>query len=602
MKYPENVNTEELKEQYKRETLSHSPEALFADCDKAGKITNLILFTDNTNAWHQATLEYYLEHKTQKSSGNGSSRKIDILIGDKKTSVSYYKTGYIVINATWEIFMEDFPKIKAIAQTKKLVQKEKQNKSLSTEPNWPAEMKEIKNKFSLLEVWQVQIEEELRKSRPDSNASDSDTEGNLATTVKRIEEKAEREIHQLRELVKRHEERASQQKSQFKLEIESLRESLTQERAHLEDQVKNLKEEVTELTRKLDEERMQNRDQPDREETADQSAVAALNPELGPEADQSLVTASNTEQGPQGEEILTPTTADPTGTGTDPPVQRPQIVLLMDSNGKYVDGKRLFPNHRVNQQKCPNTRCAIDWLTEEKLGAPSHIIIHTGTNNLRTQSGEQVAESVKKVVEKATSTFPGKKIIISALLPRKDDNSDVIPSINALISRVCAMKQNVYFAHHPTLDRDSLWDEVHLRKAAVPAFAKKLKDVALERNAARQPAAPKVWNPTTRRGQPRGHCAPPKRPNAFRGHSTPPQASPPIHTATPHQTHTPPHTHTQEPHPTASYNHTYSYAQAVNRSTASPSQSGTTFMLNTHQIQQIISEVLTRTVQANTGI
>ena len=624
MEYPEHVNTEELREQFKKETLSHSPEELFADCDKTGKITNLILFTDNSNAWHQATLEHYEQHTITKQPGNGSTKKIDIFIGEKKTSVSCYKSGYIVINSTWETFMKDFPKIKAIAQTKKLLQKGKQDKSLSTEPNWPAEIKEIKDKLSLLEVWQVQMEEQVKKCRPDSNASNSDTE-------------------QLRELLRRHEERAAQDKSQFKKEIESLRESLTQERAQREEQVKNLREEVTELTRKLEEERMQNRHQPEREERGNRSVAVAPNPdpqaeqslaatpnaEQGPQAGQSMVESSNPERGPRGE-ALTPTTADPPGNA---PVQTAQIVLLMDSNGKYVDGKRLFPNHRVNQQKCPNTRRAIDWLTEEKLGAPSHIIIHTGTNNLRTQRGEQVAKSVMEVVEKATSTFPGKKIIISALLPRKDDYGQVIPSINALISRECAMKQNVYFASHPTLDQDSLWDEVHLRKVAVPVLAKKLKDVALERNTDRQP-------PTTGRGQPRGHRAPPKQPNAFRGHFTPhqthtqanppihkatphqthtpqanppihtatphqthtPQANPPIHIATPHQTHTPPHMHTQEPHPTTSYNHTYSYAQAVNRAPASPSQSGTTFLLNTLQIQQIIGEVLTRTVQANTGI
>ena len=85
-----------------------------------------------------------------------------------------------------------------------------------------------------------------------------------------------------------------------------------------------------------------------------------------------------------------------------------------------------------------------------------------------------------------------------------------------------------------SLDEDTLWDEVHLCKAIVPAFVKKLKDVALDRNTARQSATPKGWHPTNRRGQQwlqshnRGYSAPPKQPNAFRGHSNRPQSNPPI--------------------------------------------------------------------------
>ena len=584
--YPEHLKTGE-KEFYKMEILSNQPETLFADCNKAGKITNLIFSTDNWNAWYQAMLEYYPTHKVNKTSGTGYSQKLDIHIGEKKTAVSFYETtGKIVINADWEPFLKDFLKTKELAQTKKPKNKDKQNKPLSTEPDWSVEMKEMKDKISLLEVGQVKIEEEVRKSRPDSNGSDSDTEGNLATAYKRIEEKATQDNLRLVELVKKLEVRVAQDNRQFKQEIESLRESLTRERAQLEDQVENLRGEIIKLKSKLEEERMQNRDQIESEERAEQSLVEEISSrdrtEREEEANLSSVATNNPEQGPQEDEALSSTTTD---TPENTPVQRPQIVLLMDSNGKYVDGKRLFPNHRVYQQKCPNTRSAIEWLTEEKLGAPSHIIIHTGTNNLRTQSRKQVTESVQKVVEKATSAFPGKKVIISALLPRKDRYGKDIPSINAQISRFCERKQNVFFASHPTLGEDSLWDEVHLWKAIVPTLAKKLKDVALDRNTARQPAAPKGWHHTARRGQPRGY-------------PTRPQASPPSYIATPYQTPTPPHMHTQDPHPTPTNHHPRTYAQVV----ASPPQSVTTFALNTHQIQQIISEVLTRTVQANTGI
>ena len=53
----------------------------------------------------------------------------------------------------------------------------------------------------------------------------------------------------------------------------------------------------------------------------------------------------------------------------------------------------------------PNTRHALELLSEDRLGSPSHIIIHTGTNDLRAQQ-ERVATALKGVIEKAYSTFP----------------------------------------------------------------------------------------------------------------------------------------------------------------------------------------------------
>ncbi|XP_042274328.1 uncharacterized protein LOC121901547 [Thunnus maccoyii] len=92
------------------------------------------------------------------------------------------------------------------------------------------------------------------------------------------------------------------------------------------------------------------------------------------------------------------------------------IVILIDSNGKRVKEDQLFPAHKVNKFWCSRTDNALQLLTESTLGQPSHIIIHTGSNDLRLQQG-RVAESMKRVAQRATQTFPSSKIIISTILP-----------------------------------------------------------------------------------------------------------------------------------------------------------------------------------------
>ncbi|KAE8292989.1 hypothetical protein D5F01_LYC08082 [Larimichthys crocea] len=105
--------------------------------------------------------------------------------------------------------------------------------------------------------------------------------------------------------------------------------------------------------------------------------------------------------------------------------QQLDIVILIDSNGKFLNEKKLFPNHKVEKLWCPNSQHAMELLSEERLGSQSHIIIHTGTNELRTQQ-ERVSESLRRMIEKASSTFPNSRVVISTLLSRKDFHPDTI--------------------------------------------------------------------------------------------------------------------------------------------------------------------------------
>ena len=105
------------------------------------------------------------------------------------------------------------------------------------------------------------------------------------------------------------------------------------------------------------------------------------------QVDDSPNTSAETDQLPSTPPTPNNTTARcPEDTPTsNEETQNPQIVLLIDSNGKYIEEKKLFPKHRVAKLRCRNSQLALELLTEDKLGSPSHIIIHTGTNDLRSK-------------------------------------------------------------------------------------------------------------------------------------------------------------------------------------------------------------------------
>ncbi|KAE8293001.1 hypothetical protein D5F01_LYC08094 [Larimichthys crocea] len=239
--------------------------------------------------------------------------------------------------------------------------------------------------------------------------------------------------------------------------------------------------------------------------------------------------------------------------------QQLDFTILIDSNGKFLNEKKLFPNHKVAKLLCPNSQHAMELLSEERLGSPSHIITHTGTNDLRTQQ-ERVSESLRRTIEKAFSTFPNSRVVISTLLSRKDFHPDTIHRINSSVSRDCVLKPNVHLAHHPTLDISCLHDHVHLFKNTVPIFAQTLKNVALNRDQstprrrsrlARSPPRPLPRPPPQRPDLPH---RPPRRPHQNSYEPPQPRPEPLLPPGAP------PQRHNQEPHPGP-----LSYAQVVRR-------------------------------------
>ncbi|KAG7523149.1 hypothetical protein JOB18_040438 [Solea senegalensis] len=98
----------------------------------------------------------------------------------------------------------------------------------------------------------------------------------------------------------------------------------------------------------------------------------------------------------------TPSHQDDTPSTTTQSSQQAEVVILIDSGSLLM--RRSF-SQDIEQIKCQNTKKALGLLSEEHIGRPTHIIIHTGTNDLRMQQ-EKVATSIRAVIEKASTTFP----------------------------------------------------------------------------------------------------------------------------------------------------------------------------------------------------
>ncbi|RXN26491.1 hypothetical protein ROHU_020970 [Labeo rohita] len=165
-------------------------------------------------------------------------------------------------------------------------------------------------------------------------------------------------------------------------------------------------------------------------------------------------------------------------TAPDNPIKT-EALILIDSNGKYVNEKLLFPKMKAQKMWCPNTSKALQILSDKNLNETyKHIIIHTGTNDLHVTKGN-VASVLREVAIRASERFPEAKITLSTLLPRSDVPFHVIQGNNAELSRTCALIPNVHLAHHKDIRPHHMYDYIHLNKKGVQLFARVLKSTAL---------------------------------------------------------------------------------------------------------------------------
>ena len=587
IEYPTSSKSKPDKENYKTDLLKTNTETLYADLNNKKEITNLIFFTNSPEAWLTATQDHYPDIK-EEGKQKGCLACLKLESDDGPTFIHIYNTGRVLIQGNRTPFENAFTKIREKAHTLHIphsenTHNESPNKAaIDSSKIDPTLLTRLEEKFHELEIKQVQMEQtlleqrrgQLEQGRSPSAKEDTemstlrqavkllqDSESKLKTDIAQLRKDTGNEVLELREAMKRD---LRKEREKMESELSELRESMRKETGLLKKEIERLKSEGRSPS-----------NQQERVGITENNTENPSQPE-GPSQEPSLDTSQLEEAQP------------PTPTTELKQQQSPQIVLLTDSNGKFLETQKLFPKHRVAHIKCSNYKHAMKLLTVDQLGSPSHIIIHTGTNDIWKLENYDMVKSAKRMIEKATKTFPNTRVVISALLPRRDVEHGYINDINAEVSRSCLHKDNVYFASHPTLSRGSLKDTVHIYKAAVPTFAKKLKDIALNRsspdvrhkgnratnNTPRQPSRSRHHRgPARPQGNPPTALMsiPLQPPGAFRKHPNTLHTGPSTYTASLHQTHASPLTHT----PT--------YAQVVK----SPSQNGT-ITLTKYQLQQLL--------------
>ena len=203
-------------------------------------------------------------------------------------------------------------------------------------------------------------------------------------------------------------------------------------------------------------------------------------------------------------------------------------MFLCDSNGKFLDTKRMFPpNQEVHYSWCPKIENARATLHNDINDSPQLLLIQTGTNDLSitTPIVEFIAQLSTLITEAATK-FPTRKIIYSTLLPRTDLPIPIITRINEQLITECSRLPNVHLINHANLFAegiDLLHDTKHIKRRHIDLFAANLID-AIRGRARQTRYNPKVVNHVNRSPRRQVRSAPK---NKYSSYSQALQSTPP---------------------------------------------------------------------------
>ena len=108
---------------------------------------------------------------------------------------------------------------------------------------------------------------------------------------------------------------------------------------------------------------------------------------------------------------------------------------MIDSNGKYLQKNKLFPDENVYMIRCPAIEKASQILHNPNFYGQHTIILHTCVNNTEYNSAEDITENLTQLLSFCKETYTDTKIYLSGLTPRKDELNMAVIRTNQLIRK-----------------------------------------------------------------------------------------------------------------------------------------------------------------------
>ena len=144
------------------------------------------------------------------------------------------------------------------------------------------------------------------------------------------------------------------------------------------------------------------------------------------------------------------------------------IVILIDSNGRFLKTQDMFPEKSSTKIGCPLIEHVNETILDSTLHKePEIFIIHTGTNDLERSNPDDIQEKLIDLCDIIRNKFKRCRIVLSLLLPRNDIHGQKVKKCNELIKNAFHRADNLELLDNQNIFEigdKALYDTKHLHK------------------------------------------------------------------------------------------------------------------------------------------
>ena len=117
-------------------------------------------------------------------------------------------------------------------------------------------------------------------------------------------------------------------------------------------------------------------------------------------------------------------------------------------------------------------------IEREKATNVKYFLISVGTNDIDSKEPKAMLEEYVNIVDLLRRKYPGIKIIVNQLPPRKTNHDDKVRTLNSLLADLCATNDFIYLADQNDLRENierNMYDDKHIHRKAFYIYAGNIK-------------------------------------------------------------------------------------------------------------------------------
>ena len=145
------------------------------------------------------------------------------------------------------------------------------------------------------------------------------------------------------------------------------------------------------------------------------------------------------------------------------------LLFFCDSNGGSIDEDTINKSLSCKKLFCPKYTDIIDIINKSKIICqPQQILVMAGTNDFKDGDTLYVIQNIDILFDTLRKKFPGSKIVVSSVLPRKrfDPLNREVKVLNKHLEEKCnSLPKCTYMDNNHNINSNLLCGSVHLNEA-----------------------------------------------------------------------------------------------------------------------------------------